>query len=340
MRRYLTTVIFAVAVIGLYHFVDIRLFNLDLARSARTKEFDLRRTPSTDPTVVLFNVGKLELSEVQGKIDSLLIANPRKVGINLCHWDKVPNQIIERYKGDGRVVFANCSGSGSGSLSQIIGEQNTVTHFKTDRPDYFEQQLTNFKGRGNEVERINYGPRLAASGLTSRFFWFDKDFLRAKTVLLGYMGDYSTDSIYYYLNTRITPLNHYYGEDEVLPDMYDIEISAHIMRTINEKDFIDEVNQVVRVLIILSISLLSVAILTFTKTRWTIVNLTIATLLFILLTGAGSFLVVLMFDKRYYLEMDELPLILLIITVFTVIINIRKKKKGSNTERAKVSIRS
>lgn len=98
------------------------------------------------------------------------------------------------------------------------------------------------------------------------------------------------------------------------------------MRTINDNDFIDEVNQVVRVFIILAFSLLNVTILSFAKTRWTIVNLIIATLLFIILTGTGSFLIVLMFDKGYYLEVDELPLILLITTVFTVIMNISEKR--------------
>jgi hypothetical protein len=35
--------------------------------------------------------------------------------------------------------------------------------------------------------------------------------------------------------------------------MYDIEITANIIRTINEREFIDELNQVVRVLIILAL---------------------------------------------------------------------------------------
>jgi len=89
---------------------------------------------------------------------------------------------------------------------------------------------------------------------------------------------------------------------------------------------------VVRVLIILAFSLLNVTALTFIKTKWTIVNLMIATVLFILLNIAGSLLLVYMFDKGYYLEMDELPLILMITTAFTVILNISEKKGQSTTQ--------
>lgn len=162
--------------------------------------------------------------------------------------------------------------------------------------------------------------------LTESYFWFNPEHLRNKIILIGYMGDYLTDSIYYYRNCRITPLNPYYGEPHILPDMYDIEITGSIVRMINDKDFINEVNQVIRVLIILAFSLLNVCFLTFVKFRWTIVNLIMATALFILLTGAGSFLLVYMFDLGTYLEMDELPLILLITTVFTVWMNIGEER--------------
>jgi hypothetical protein len=330
MRRYILTIIFAIAVIGLYNLINIRLFSLDLTRQTREALFLIRNEPDIDRTVVLYSVGKLESDELQEKIDSLLITEPKRIGVNLCHWDRIPKSLIEKYKSNGIVVFANCREKGINTLSQIIGDHNTVTHFKTDRMDYFELQLTDFKGRGNEIERINYGPRLRypfdKGELTDSYFWFNPDNLNGKTILLGYMGDYLTDSIYYYQDCRITPLNRYYGENNIPPDMYDIEISANIMRTINDRDFIDEVNQVLRVLIILAFSLLNVVILTFAKTRWTIVNLIIATLFFILLTGTGSFFLVFMFDKGYYLEMDELPLILLLTTIYSVITNIREKR--------------
>jgi len=324
------TVMFAIAVILLYGFVNMRLFNLDLTRRTKEALFVLRNEPDIDQSVVLFNVGRLQPEDLQIKIDSLLITEPRRIGINLCHWDRIPKDLIKKYKSDNRVVFTNCSDSGPGSPSQIIGDKNTVTHFRSDNPDYFELQLTDFKGRGNSIERISYGQRLEypinKGELTDSYYWFNPDYLKDKTILLGYMGDYLTDSIYYFKNCRITPLNAYYGDGETLPDMYDIEISANIMRTINDNDFINEINQILRVLIILAFSLLNVVILTYSKTKWTIVNLLIATVLFILLTGIGSFLLVYMFDKGYFLEMDELPLILLITTVFTVVLNISETR--------------
>jgi hypothetical protein len=329
MRRYILTVIFAATIIALYHFIDVRLFNLDLTRRTKEALFVIRNEPDIDKTVVLFNVGKLQPDQLQVKIDSLLLNEPKRIGINLCHWERIPHELIKKYKSDRRIIFANCANSEPGSLSQVINDENTVTHFKADKSDYFESQLTDFKGRGNNVERINYGSKLDfpvnKGELADSYFWFDPEYLKEKTILIGYMGDYLTDSIYYFKNCRITPLNSSYGDSGLLPDMYDIEISANIMRTINENDFINEINQLVRVVIILAFSLLNVTILTISKTRWTIANLIIATLVFILLTGAGSFLLVYLFDKRYFLEMDELPLILLITTVFTVMLNISEK---------------
>ncbi len=333
MRRYILTVIFAIIVIGLYHFINIRIFNLDLTRQTKNALFVLRAIPQIDPTVVVLSVGKLQPDELQEKIDSLLIAEPRKIGVNLCHFPRIPRDLINKYKSDDRVIFANCEDLKSGSVSLIINDESAVTHFKTDKSDYFELTLTDFKGRGNSIERINYGPRLDypinKGELTDSYFWFNPDHLKGKTILLGYMGDYLTDSIYDYKNCRVTPLNRYYGATNIPPDMYDIEISANIIRAINDNDFINEVNQIFRILIILAFTLLNVFILTFAKTKWTIVNLIIATILFILLTGLGGFLMVMTFDNGYFLEMDELPLILIITTVFTVILNISEKRASA-----------
>lgn len=330
MKQYVFTILFAIIVIALYHFVNVRVFILDLSRITRESLFVLRNEPDIDESVLLFNVGKLNEVDVEGKINYLLLGDPRKIGINLCHWSTRPDYLIDKYKSDDRIVFVNCEHAEAGSLSQIIEEQNTVTHFKTDRPDYFELQLTGFKGRGNETERINYGPKVIGLGnkieLTDLYYWFNAEYIKDKTLLLGYMGDYLTDSIYYYQSCRVTPLNPDYGQYNITPDMYDIDISANIIRTINHEDFINEVNQVTRVLLILVISLLNVTILMFVKTRWISINLLIAIFLLFLFNVAASLLLVLAFDKGYYLQMDELPLVLLITTIFTVILNITEKR--------------
>ncbi len=333
MKQYVFTVILAITIIILYHFINVQFFIVDLCRMTRESLFTLRNEPDIDESVILFNVGKLSELEVEEKIDYLLMGDPEKIGINLCHWSRRPDYLIDKYKSDNRIVFVNCEHAETGSLSQIIEEQNTVTHSKTDRLDYFELQLTGFKGRGNEIERINYGPEMGSASnkieLTDLYYWFNAQHIKDKTLLLGYMGDYLTDSIYYYQSCRVTPLNTDYGEYNITPDLYDIEISANIIRTIHHKDFIDEVNQVVRAFVILLISLLNVGILMFTKTKWISLNLIIAIFLLFIFNIAASLLIVFAFDKGYYLQIDELPLVILISTIFTVILNIIEKRSKS-----------
>lgn len=329
MKRYILSITFAIVIVGLYHFIDINLFSLDLTKRMREALFIVRNEPELDDALMLLNIGALEPDELAVKIDSLLITGVSKIGINLCHYDKLPKHLFGRYKGNNRIIFTNCTGSGAGALSQIVGEGNAVTHFKTDRSDYFELQLTGFTGRGNNWERINYGPRLdyrLKGELNDSYNWFDQDHLKDKIILIGYIGDYVTDSIYYYKNCRVTPLNPYYGANNILPDMYDIEITSNIIRTIRHNDFITEVNQIMRVLIMLAICMINVIVLTYAKTKWIIVDLVIAAVLFVLLTGAASFLLVYLFDKRVFLSLDELPLILLVTTIFTVALNISQKR--------------
>lgn len=331
MKRYILPVIFTIAVIALYHFVNINFFTVDLARRVKNALFMIRNVPTVDESVVLYNVGKLGPEELAQKIDSLLTAEPKKIGVNVCHWLRVPlAPLIQRYKSDSRVVFTSCSDSSPNEHSAIIDDENTVTHFKTDKPDYFELTLTGFTGRGNSTERINYGPRrdypVHKGELTDSYFWYDPDHLKGKIILIGYMGDYITEEMMYFQRCRITPLNPDYGYSNITPDMYDIEISANILRTIHDNDFINEINPFVRILIILAFSLVNVVALTFIRTRWTAVNLLIAVVFFILLNGLGPMLMVLLFDKGYFLEMDELFLVLVITTVFTVFMNTSQKK--------------
>jgi hypothetical protein len=56
------------------------------------------------------------------------------------------------------------------------------------------------------------------------------------------------------------------------------------------------------------------------------VNLVIAALLFVLLVGAVGFLMLYVFERGYFLELDELPAVLVVVTVFTVVININDRR--------------
>lgn len=327
VKRYLVPVLTTLLIVALYHSIDIRLFNLDITKKVRLALFHLYNNNSkANESIVLLNIGRLNLKQLETKIDSLLKCYPRKIGVNLCHYDSGTESLIEHFREKRSVVIANCLEDQTKSLSRVVNDDNSVTHFKTDRKDYFEFKLDLFENRGKDVERINfidphkgfYRWELSNVALVPEYF-------QGKTVLIGYMGDYLTDSIYYFKNCRITPMNPDYGGEELLPDMFDTEISAVLVSQFNGR-FIDEIEQLPRILLILLFCLLNVIGLTLAKTKWNTLNIIIAAILFILFSIISSFLVLFLFTKGYYLAFDELPLVLLITTMFTVGLNIFEKK--------------
>lgn len=328
LYRYAVAILFTFGVIALYHVVEIRLFSLDITKMTRENLFYFRSDPAAQTEMLMFNIGRLGVDELKPKLDSLLLSGPVIVGVNLCHYQKDMSAFVKQYESIPNIVFVDCQRKGRGALSEIVSEGNVVTHFDCSRKDYFEFLLTGFKPRGNDREMINYAPTqptvFQRVELKDTPYWYG--FPEGKTVLVGYMGDYLTDSLYYYGQSRITPLNDYYGQENILPDLYDTEVSANIIRTIRDQDFIDEIGEVYRILILLSFALLNVIILTFVRTKWLAVNLVIAALIFILFTMAGSLLLVLLFDKGYFLALDELPVVLMITTIFTVAVNLPKKQ--------------
>lgn len=72
--------------------------------------------------------------------------------------------MFERYRSDERVVFASCRDGGANSLAFQVDENNTVTHFKTDQPGYFELKLTDL-----EVEEIMRSESIMAPSFITRF---------------------------------------------------------------------------------------------------------------------------------------------------------------------------
>ncbi len=106
-------------------------------------------------SIVLLNIGRLDQKELASKIDSLLKCYPRKIGINLCHYDSTEG-FVNHFLSKKSVIIANCAEGESQSLSRIVNEDNSVTHFRSDRKDYFEFKIDLFENRGNEVEEINF----------------------------------------------------------------------------------------------------------------------------------------------------------------------------------------
>jgi len=338
MRRYIITALFTFGIILLYQLIDINLFTIDFPRRVTNSLFStFYNDPPADTEVIICNIGKLETEEVTSKIDTLLKFEPRIVGINLCDFDKKEIHAFDRFVDNKRIVTSSCAENNRGQLSRLIEESNLVTHFKSGEPDYFEIQLSNswdvLKKRNNEYERIYY--RAPAR----HYYQFDlkdidlslPDNFCGKIVLVGYVGDHVTDSVYNYKNCRITPLNQRYGDNNILPDMYDIQISANILSTIGEKQFINEINPFLRVGIILAFCLLNVGLLTLIQTRWLALNLVLNVIIFIILTGFGPFVIVYLFGKNYFLELNELTILLIITTIFTVGSNIRERRASSHS---------
>ncbi|MBL0740758.1 hypothetical protein [Chryseolinea lacunae] len=329
MKRYVLPLLFALVIVVAYHFIRINLFRLDLCKNTRENIFYFRILPEVDPDIILLNTGKLESAEIKIGIDSLLKFNPRVIGVNLCHLSSEDQEISRHYSDNKKVVFVHCEADPhGGNLSEIIEDQNVVTHFNSDRTDYFEFQLTGFKGRGNKKEIINYRGASThyIAGELSDLFPINAENISEKMILLGYMGDYLTDSVQYFKSCRITPLNRYYGESNILPDMYDTVITANIISSINHHEFINEIGEIARIGLLLTCTLINVLAITYIKTKWPAVNVVIAAIIFIAMMGAGSFLIVYFFTKGYYLNLDELPMLLLVATIFTVVLNIREKQ--------------
>jgi hypothetical protein len=153
MKHYIIILIFTASVVSLYYFIDLRFFDLDLNKMIKNSLFEFR-TNYVDESIIIYNVSDLQQNVLKDRIDSILLAKPKFIGINLCHFAEIPNELMARYKDDSRVIFSSCT-DGPGSLSRIINENNVVTHFKTDRTDYFESQLASFSGSENDTERIN-----------------------------------------------------------------------------------------------------------------------------------------------------------------------------------------
>jgi hypothetical protein len=348
MKRYLIAALFAVGIILLYRVYPINFFKLDVPQRITNRLFNLfneERMP--DESILIANSGNLTGVELRAKLDTLLTLNPRVIAVNLCDVDDGAALLADAYANNPTVILATCSG-GKEPLSRVVYEGNVVTHFKTNQPDYFEFRIANdlkpLQARENDLERINY------YGSLESFVHVDltdldeliPEFFEGKTVLVGYAGDYVSpmdtymgqageDRIQGYKNARITPMHEYYGDEDLSPDMYDIQISANIIRMINEGNYITETGTAVRVGFILVSTLLLVFLVTVIRTKWLLLNLVIYFVLYSLIIMGGTLLIVVAFDNNYYFEIPELSIVLTVLGVFTALYNLSQQKKEGTT---------
>lgn len=347
MKRYLITILFAAGIIMLFRVYPMRLYTLNLPQIISDRLFNLlRNDPMPDESIIILNSASLPGSRLKTKVDSLLMLDPKVIGINLCDIEEEAALLAEAYRENPKVVLGICS-PGHDPLSRIIYDDNVVTHFRTDREDYFEFKISDaagvLKNRGNELERINYYGSFGMFPILN--FNLDQvgemypEVFKQQIVLIGYCGEIVSGEevmmgvseekmIRDYKHSRITPMNLQYGYDEASADMHDIAISANIIRMINEQNFINEIGPVTRVSFILACAMLLVLLITVIRTKWLLLNLLLYFVCYSLIIIGATLLIVVAFDNNYYLELPELSIVLTVIGIFTVIYNLASQKKN------------
>jgi hypothetical protein len=334
MKRYAVTVVFTVVIILLYELIDLNFFTIDLTKRINDNLFTtFGKSLRFARGVVLCNMGKLNEEQVAVRIDSLLKLGPRIIGINVCHRDKPQMQAFQKFRDNKKVLLCECDDKSAGASGIIVEDGNIVTHFNTDNPNRFEIAISDSWGslskRNNLKERIYYRRPL------DHYFQFELSDLNQvlpevvsdNIVLVGYMGDYMvTDEMMYFQSARITPLNPNFGQD-ASPDMFDVQISANIISAIADEEFINEIGPFSRSFILFMLCLIAVSLITVIRTSWIALDIFIYLIVFLAVAMLGSFMIVYLFSEGYYLEMNELNVLLFIASGFAVWSNVRHAKQ-------------
>ncbi len=344
MKKYIITIILVLVLFGLYRLYPIRLYSIDLPQQISSKLFNsFRVTPEHDTTIMILNCGTIQAKEFIKNVDELITHNPSVIGINLCDLSFAYDSILIHYKENPKIVMMDCNKNAAIKSSLIVEEDNSVTHFKTDAPDYFEIALTNawasIQARGHKQERINYVGSSTIFGYANLYEieHIRMDHLHNKIILIGYVEPelfLYPDLIHNFKNTYITPMNEVYGEyDEtgIAPDMYGIQISANIISTINNGTFITEIPLFVRVVFIITLALLLTFLVSIIRTKWIVLNLVIYFILYTLFIIGATLLIVIAFEHRYYLEIPELSTVLLIVMLATIVNNLNRSRIKNQT---------
>lgn len=312
MRKLITIGTITFCLIALNYIIPIN-FIFDTGRLS-TYFFPSDIDPDMDSTVVILNIGNLNDFETAKKIDSVILQNPRSIGLDLCSVGK-DSLLRATYDKNPLVTLLTCRADSEFS-SSLIEDQN-ASRFRTDRPDYFEIRLTNswdkIQKRGSKDELINY------KGIGNRFTTIDlKDAasisLTDKIVLIGYLGETVSPDIY-------------------LVDLWEVELfqiqqSAFIISTILNDDFITESTFFVEALLIVVAVLLVYFLLTILPIRNSILLTLVAYLLLVLINAGIGGAVFVLFDKGFQLHTCGLTNILIITTLYTCLAKFEKQKTG------------
>jgi hypothetical protein len=202
MKRLVTSIIFTLLTIALYHFVDLNLFAIDLPRIVNSELFkSLRTDPEVDTEVIIFDAENMSADDLEKNLKILESLEPKAIGVSLCTIGDISSTLDHYLSKSNTIIVCDCKSNSDKGTSRITTDAKTVTHFRTDKDTYFELQLSNhsneLKRRKNMQERINYRP--ADSYLQMSLIEIENvsdDLVKDKTVLVGPL-----------LDSLITPLN-------------------------------------------------------------------------------------------------------------------------------------
>jgi hypothetical protein len=332
MKRLIISTAFTLTIILLYQIIDINLFTIDLPRRVCSEVFkSLRNDPGVEMEIVLLDIDYVHLDTVKAYIEVLETLKPKSIGVNLCNIED-RSELLDNYLSQSKkIISCDCGANSNNGTSRITTPQNVVTHFKTDTDSYFELRLcdkdSGLKERRNNSERINFrGVDRYFNAPLSEIENIDPEMIKDKTVLIGFLRD-----------SLVTPMNYWYGRPgEVQGDMSDAQISANIISTINRNEFINEVHLLFRVLIILTVSLLCTGLIRLGRTRYNVLNILLGLVILVVLNGISSFIIVFAFSKNYYLELNEMTVVLMISAIVSVYWN-TKDRQGTSPQQSAYS---
>ena len=328
MKRLIISTAFTLTIIILYQFIDINLFTIDLPRRVSSELFkNLRYSPEVETEIVLLDIEYVHLDTVKAYIELLESHEPKSIGVNLCNIED-KSELLDKYLSQSKnIITCDCTNAKNKGTSRITTSKNEVTHFRADNDSYFELQLANksngLKKRGNDEERINFRGvdmyyRLPLSEIEN----ISPEIIKDKTILIGFLRD-----------SLVTPMNQWYGRPgEIQGDMSDAQISANIISTIDRGEFINEVNLLYRISIILTVSLICTGLIRLLRTKYNLINFILGLVILIILNGLSSYIIVYAFSKNYYLELNEMTVVTIISAIVSVYWN-TKDRQGTSPQQ-------
>lgn len=328
MKRLIITTAFTLTVILLYQFIDVNLFTIDLPRRVSSELFkNLRNNPEIDEQVLILDIGYTHLDTVKIQLELLESLEPKSIGVNLCNIVDSSAVLDNFLRQSKKIVTCDCIPNSNRGTSRITTSENEVTHFQTDKDSYFELQLSDkinrLEERGNNNERINFRAiEMYFYSPLSDIENISPEFVKDKTILVGFLYD-----------SLVTPMNYWYGRYGSLEgDMSDAQISANIISTINRNEFINEVSLLLRVLIILTVSLICTGLIRLVRTNYNAINFLLGLVILIALNGLSAFIIVFAFSKNYYLELNEMTVVLIMSSIISIYWN-TKDRQGTSPQQ-------